>query len=876
VIGVLSALLVSTARAASFVTGGTVVVLVGLPGDVDSEKNYGDEALRLLQLLDGPGLAPKKVFLLSTVPPPGNFKPAYSLQLLPNDRATFLGLSNQLKDAAEPCVFVVFGHGGNQGSTSVFHVPGPRLTPDDFAAIAAGEVSSTWLLFFPGSGNFAKALQAPNRTILATEADDKVFTEDPISFALFLNALGKENDLHKLSVIWGAATRDWYETRQLARTEEPALWQDTQPPIKLAQVPAATSDTTAADLPSATNSIAATPPEPPAEVTAPDPAWNAVVPVNPAKYPQNDAVTLSRSVSYVLDDNDGVTADEETFLQILTPAGKRYGDFQFSFSPPEEDLNFLACEVRLPDGKIESLDPDEIRDASNAAPGEYDVDKMKIFSFPQIEPGAIIHIHLQRQWQHFPMPHVFQEIPLANENPTIALKVEVRVPDKDAFHFKLLRQTAVDPAITKTGYGSLYTWQFHDLPAVLAEPLSPPEQTPSLVVTTFPDWSSFSDWYIRLIRDSDHPEPELTKQAQDLIVGATDDRDKIERITRFVTNFRYVSVPLGVNSFRPHSALHVWQNRYGDCKDKANLLDTLLTAVGFKTHLVLVPRFSQAYADLPGFAFNHAIAQVELADKTLWLDSTDDVCRFGLLPPGDPGREVLVVDNKINALTALPVSQAKDNLFSVESTVNLAKDAGRTAQVEVHASGIGFADYLLRASAQAAGSHQVVPLLATQFSATSGTFIPTRQEATAVDDLAQNFSWKADGSWDGLLSKLPQSSTELLRLPGWIPQEWRVAGLPRSNPLHLDEGYPMEMVQTWHIHLAPGSSGLKLPAPQSDAGPQLSWNLVWKATGPSDVTAKLEMTLAQADLDQKEIGGFQASWHHLQEILQDGISFQNP
>jgi hypothetical protein len=470
--------LFSNARAGSFVSGGTVVILVGLPGDMESETTYGDQTLRLLNLLDQPQLAPKKVLLLSSVPPPTGFKPGYALDLLPNDRSTFLGLTDRLKATSSPVVFVVFGHGGNQGSIPVFHVPGPRLTPDDFATVAAAVPSSTWLLFFPGSGNFAKALQAPGQTLLATEAGDKVFREDPISFGLFLNALSKESDLNRLSAAWGAATRDWYDTRQLARTEEPALWIDMEAPQKLA-VAAGTADAASANAPpppSTTTNSVPTPADPPSTPPSTDEVWKTIAPVDPAKYPASDAVTLSRNVSYLLDDNDGVTDDEETFLQILTREGKRYGDFQFSFSPPDEDLNFLACEVRLPNGQIETLDPDEIRDAVTAAPDDYDVTKKKIFSFPQIEPGAIIHIHLQRAWKHFPLPHVFQEISLSDENPNVALKVEIRLPEKEAFHFKLLHQSSVDPVIGKTGYGSVYTWQFHDLPAVLDEPLSKPSR----------------------------------------------------------------------------------------------------------------------------------------------------------------------------------------------------------------------------------------------------------------------------------------------------------------------------------------------------------------------------------------------------------------
>ena len=51
-------------------------------------------------------------------------------------------------------MLIVNGHGGNQGDTPVFHVPGPRLTPADFGDVAKACPSSTWLLFFPGSGFF--------------------------------------------------------------------------------------------------------------------------------------------------------------------------------------------------------------------------------------------------------------------------------------------------------------------------------------------------------------------------------------------------------------------------------------------------------------------------------------------------------------------------------------------------------------------------------------------------------------------------------------------------------------------------------------------------------------------------------------------------
>src|SRR5205823_4575062 len=118
--------------------------------------------------------------------------------------------------------------------------------------------------------------------------------------------------------------------------------------------------------------------------------------------------------------------------------------------------------------------------------------------------------------------------------------------------------------------------------------------------------------------------PEIKAQATALTREAKSDRERVAAICNYVTSLRYIAVPLGVNSVRPHAAANVLANQFGDCKDKANLFNTLLSALNIKAHLVLVPRFSQAYDSIPGLAFNHAISRVSLGDSTLWVDTTDD------------------------------------------------------------------------------------------------------------------------------------------------------------------------------------------------------------------------------------------------------------
>lgn len=855
-----------SARAAdSFTKDRVVVILVGLPGDLESEKTYTEETARLLELLNNPALKPKNVMVLSNLRALPDFTPAYPLEKLSNERTTFLGLAEKIKNSgAEAPVYIIFGHGGTQGTTPVFHVPGPRLTSTDFIGVANASSASTWLLFFSGSSAFAGEIQSQQRTVLATEAD-QVFAQDPISFALFLDLLKNEQDLKGLVSQLGLATDHWYASRSLARTEEPALWVDGQPPRKLI----------GSDATSTTDPVVTPSPSPAGVVAADDEAWKSIHSVEARNYSQSDAVILFRRVSYLIDDTEQITEEEETFLQILTREGKRFGDFNYAFSPPDEDLAFSSCEVKRPDGQIERLDPDNIHDATGSAPDGYPTTNQKIFSLPHAEPGSILHVKFQRQWKRFPLPHVFEEVPLNAEIPIVSLQVQISIPEKSAFHFKFCHQPASDPVISRANYGSVYTWQFQNIPAAPQEPLNPSGDDPTLAVSTFPDWAAFADWYRRLIREADLVTPELEAQARDLVKNAGTDQEKIAAVTQFVTNFRYVSIPLGVNSYRPHSAANVFKNRYGDCKDKANLLNTMLKSLGYKTSLVLVPRFAQAYEDLPGFAFNHAISEVQLNGKTLWIDSTDDVCRIGLLPPGDGGRKVLVVNDPANILTELPKPTAQDHRLTLAMTVHFSEPTSRVADVQVVAQTKGYADYLLRASAKAAEAQaKIAPLLSGVFYPTSGFFQSHQQSATDVSDLGPTFSWKADGTWSGLVSQLPQSPTRMFRLPLWLPREWSTALIPRATPLHLNEGYPMEISQTCVLHLPKDVRNLKLPVAQHDDNQVLSWKLSWSQTTSSEIEAKLELSLLKADLDSAATQVFQASCRHLQDTLQDGLSFE--
>ena len=142
----------------------------------------------------------------------------------------------------------------------------------------------------------------------------------------------------------------------------------------------------------------------------------------------------------------------------------------------------------------------------------------------------------------------------------------------------------------------------------------------------FENWADVAKWASRLFDKAIQNNEVVQSQLAALTKGAPSDEVRVERILDFVqSDIRYFGTEIGVNSHLPADAQTVLKQRYGDCKDKAALLVSLLRAAGMQAVPVLV---SMAYRDdadakIPGpTAFDHAIVQLRLGGQTYWLDGT--------------------------------------------------------------------------------------------------------------------------------------------------------------------------------------------------------------------------------------------------------------
>lgn len=133
---------------------------------------------------------------------------------------------------------------------------------------------------------------------------------------------------------------------------------------------------------------------------------------------------------------------------------------------------------------------------------------------------------------------------------------------------------------------------------------------------------------------------------------------KIKVALRTVQNqVRYFGAELGASTHRPNPPGETWSRRYGDCKDKAYLLATLLGRLGVQAApaLVSVSR-GRAVADFVHTAsvFDHVIVRAQLGKEVLWLDPT------ATLEGGDPRDSDLTPYG-----VALPIAVGMDGLETI-------------------------------------------------------------------------------------------------------------------------------------------------------------------------------------------------------------------
>lgn len=181
-------------------------------------------------------------------------------------------------------------------------------------------------------------------------------------------------------------------------------------------------------------------------------------------------------------------------------------------------------------------------------------------------------------------------------------------------------------------------WKNSHLPTIHPENSVPADYVlyPFLDVSDFATWKDVVDWARPLYGNDESATPLIDALVATLREsGSTQEALALAALTFVQKEIRYLGMEMGAGSHRPSPPEEVLRRRFGDCKDKARLLATLMTRLHLRAAPALVHSSSgNLVAErLPSpYAFDHVVVAVTVQGKHFLLDPTLSYQRGDTLP----------------------------------------------------------------------------------------------------------------------------------------------------------------------------------------------------------------------------------------------------
>lgn len=234
-------------------------------------------------------------------------------------------------------------------------------------------------------------------------------------------------------------------------------------------------------------------------------------------------------------------------------------------------------------------------------------------------------------------------------------------------------------------------WSYRNLQPKPAELRSTPPfdltRNNAASVSTFASYGDIARVYGERALPKAVPTARVRKLADEIAAGKTEPRQIAQALYEWVSlNINYAGNCIGLGAVVPRDQDFVLDNRIGDCKDHATLLQALLAAKGIEATQALVNSgTTYTLAPVPvASAVNHVLNYLPGLD--LYLDATAKGIAFGELPWAVAGKPVLRVDRpELQARTPSP--QKLGNRQRMETQMVVAEDGSIKASMKVELSG---------------------------------------------------------------------------------------------------------------------------------------------------------------------------------------------
>ena len=391
------------------------------------------------------------------------------------------------------------------------------------------------------------------------------------------------------------------------------------------------------------------------------PAWmHALVSAPlPAHDEKTDAVQLYSEKIVTVQSADKIKTTVREAYKILRPGGREFGTLVVSFNSHTKITGMRGWCIPAQGKDYEVKDKEAIEISLPKIDGSELVSdvKVKVLRIPAAEPGNIIGYEYEEEGQPFVLQDIwsFQEA-----SPVREAQYTLQLPAGWEYKATWINYPETKPSQV----GNQAHWVVSDIKPIRPETEMPPLHGVSglLVVSFFPpgggankgfqNWKEMGNWEAGLEQGRRDASPEIKQKVVSLTGSAATPLGKMQALAKFVQgDIRYVAIELGIGGWQPHPAPEIFTHRYGDCKDKATLLSSMLHEIGVESFYISINTVRGGAApDRPPMIgwFNHEILAVQLPEsvkdnslvaivehpklgRLLIFDPTDEYTPFGQL-----------------------------------------------------------------------------------------------------------------------------------------------------------------------------------------------------------------------------------------------------
>jgi hypothetical protein len=434
-------------------------------------------------------------------------------------------------------------------------------------------------------------------------------------------------------------------------------------------------------------------------------------PTPPGLPKDTDAVILYADQQTTVNDKGEVETLHRAVIRILRPGGRDFGKIVVWFSPEDPLLSLKGWSIPA-SGK-----PYEVgqKEAVESSPFNYDLysdNRQKVLTIPASDPGNVIGY----EWVQRERPYFLQkEWDFQHSIPVLDARFSLDLPAGWEYVTNWRNHAEEKPLSLGAGQ---YSWQMQNVAGLKSEDSMPgwDAVASSMSVSFYPadsakpgttigrSWSDVSAWHCSLCQSVESDSPQIRAKVSELTAGASSDWEKIQRLAGYVqSQIRYVAIEIGIGGYKPHPSPDVFRSGYGDCKDKAALLVTMLHDAGMDSTIVLVnTERAEIVPQFPTLDFDHAVVAIHLPDsapsshldaevrqpgqgRLLFFDPTNPAVPIGELPQYLQANFVLMAQPSGGALIELPISppeashRTRSGKFSLSAVGNLSGDVTETS-----------------------------------------------------------------------------------------------------------------------------------------------------------------------------------------------------